>query len=771
MATISEAFNAALELHAAGRLDEAGVLYGRILDVAPDHTQTLYLAGTLMCQQSRFDEARPLLERAVAFAPDLAAAHLNLARLHARAEDWGAAARGSRRCLALDPGEAQAWELLGMAERQAGRPEEAVAAFERAHRIAPQDTGIGEKLGLLLCERGQRHLEGQRNAAAVADLARAARLLPFDDAMGFSLGAGLGELGRSAEAAAVYERVLAWSPAEPRVLHNLGVALTRIGRVNDSARTLRRAIAVDPDCSDPHEALAALFDRRDPAQAIVWSTRALELKLKQSGGPPSEPVPAAGGDVPQEQRTRDVVSFSLWGALEVYCAGAIANARLMPAMLPGWTCRFYHDGTVPPHILAELASLGAELVAMPPGSAARQGMFWRFLPADDPTVRRFLCRDCDSRPTAREIAAVEEWIASGLPFHVMRDHVMHMEPVMGGMWGGTAGLLPPMGPVIGHFVASRTGHWNDQHFLAEWLWPRIARAALVHDGVHEGQGRPFPTPPGRPAFDHVDGHVGAKLLNLVRLPPMRGPDGAEDRAEGDGRHGRLAHPAGDPHVGRSLSALGEWLEIETAFCAGFLSAGDVALDTDAGIGAHALAFSRAVGTGGRVLAFEESPGLFDCLARTLATNGLDNAVARQGSAMTWDPPSEAVDIDRLRLVRTTIRRTTIVRAGDPLDGPLARAIAERRPVLHLRIEDDAGAAGAFIRLRDLGYRLWWHIAPVFNPGNRLGTVANPFPGLVTVNALGLPPGREPPPLRSLVEIREPDAGWMDAAWRLTCDGR
>lgn len=765
MATISEAFDAALELHAAGRLDEAGVLYGRILDVAPGHSQALYLAGTLMCQQGRYDEARPLLERAVARAPDLAAAHLNLARLHARAEDWGAAARGNRRCLALDPGEASAWELLGMAERQTGRPGEAVAAFERAHRIASQDAGIGEKLGLLLCERGQRRLEEQRNAAAVADLARAARLLPFDTAMGFALGTGLSELGRNAEAAAVYERVLAWSPTEPRVLHNLGVALTRLGRVDDSARTLRRAIAADPDCSDPYEALAALFDRRDPAQAIVWSTRALELKLERSGATPSEPPPAAGAR--EEQRTRDIVSFSLWGALEVYCAGAVANARLMPAMLPRWTCRFYHDDTVPPHILAELASLGAELVAMPPGSAARQGMFWRFLPADDPTVRRFLCRDCDSRPTAREIAAVEEWIASGLPFHVMRDHVMHMEPVMGGMWGGSAGLLPPMGPAIDRFTASHTGRWNDQDFLAEWLWPRIARAVMVHDGVHESLGRPFPNPPGRPG----DGHVGAKLLNVARLPPMQAPDDPEDRVEGEGRHGRLAYPARDPHVGRSLAALGEWLDIETAFCAGFLAPGDVALDTDAGIGAHALAFSRAVGTGGRVLAFEESPGLFDCLAHTVAANGLDNVAPRRGSFTAWDPLPEAADIARLRLIRTTIGRTMISLSGGPPDGPLARAITDHRPALHLRIEDDAGAAGAFTRLRDLGYRLWWHIAPVFNPDNRLGATANPFPGLVSVNALGLPPGREPPPVRSLVEIGEPGAGWMDAAWRLTCDGR
>ncbi|CAM9970164.1 unnamed protein product, partial [Discosporangium mesarthrocarpum] len=37
-----------------------------------------------------------------------------------------------------------------------------------------------------------------------------------------------------------------------------------------------------------------------------------------------------------------------------------------------------------------------EIVAVP-----TPGMFWRFLPADDPTVDRFIVRDVDSRLNAR----------------------------------------------------------------------------------------------------------------------------------------------------------------------------------------------------------------------------------------------------------------------------------------------------------------------------------------------------------------------------------
>jgi len=749
MPTITEALDTALALHGAGRLDEAVVLYDRILGVDPQHSRTLYFAGTLLCQQGRLADGRDLLERAVAQEPSLAAAHANLAKIHGGAGDWMAALATSRRVVALAPADPPAWDLLGSAARQLGRTDAAIAALEHAHRLAPQaDSG---KLGLLLHERGRARLDERRNAAALSDLTAAAALLPFDPDLGFARVAALAELGRNREAADLCERLLAWSPAEPLVLHNLGVALIQAGHTDAWLRPLRRASRLDPDNPQPCEALAAAFDQRDPAEAVQWSTRALSSKLRAVAAEPRAALrpPGAG--------TLDVVSFSLWGSLEVYCGGALDNARRVPKDLPGWRCRFYHDDSVPAHILAELVALDAELVRMPNGRAERQGMFWRFFVADDPAVRRFLCRDCDSRMTLRELAAVRDWLTSGLPFHVMRDHVMHMEPVMGGMWGGTAGVLPPLRPEVDRFIASRSGRWNDQHFLASWLWARVAGQVLVHDGLHDGLGRPFPAPVAA-----GERHVGAKLFHLVRLPETRAGTGPEALAEATGRHGRLAFPAADPWMNRSLDALGEWLEIETALCGGFLTAGGTAMDADAGIGAHALAFAQAVGPKGRVFAVEPSPALFACLVRSFALNGgaAVTACRTVAEAAARLPANGAVDLIRV----------TLGSADAALDPAILDLIARHRPALCLRIAEDGAHRGAVARLMAMGYRLWWHIAPVFNPANRKGCSGNPFPGLVTINALALPDGRGGPP-SPLVPIDGPDSSWQAASWRMTCDGR
>ena len=61
--------------------------------------------------------------------------------------------------------------------------------------------------------------------------------------------------------------------------------------------------------------------------------------------------------------------------------------------------------------------------------------YGRYLPLLDPTVDLMVSRDLDSRLTTREQAAVEDWLNTGLAFHVMRDNPHHGTEILGGMWG------------------------------------------------------------------------------------------------------------------------------------------------------------------------------------------------------------------------------------------------------------------------------------------------------------------------------------------------
>ena len=82
------------------------------------------------------------------------------------------------------------------------------------------------------------------------------------------------------------------------------------------------------------------------------------------------------------------------------------------------------------------------------------GMLWRFLPVLDPSVDVMVSRDLDSRLTTREQAAVEEWLNTGLAFHVMRDNPQHGTEILGGMWGARmdSGLREKLGKAMSELL-------------------------------------------------------------------------------------------------------------------------------------------------------------------------------------------------------------------------------------------------------------------------------------------------------------------------------
>ena len=213
--------------------------------------------------------------------------------------------------------------------------------------------------------------------------------------------------------------------------------------------------------------------------AIRYGQRALELRDAHACRSPP-PVPIA---VPARAPTgASVISFSLWGDAPFYCYGAMINLVLSRTVYPGWTCRFYVDAKVPAACVAYLRHNGADVRNIEdeyPGV----GLFQRFLVMSDPGVGRFLVRDCDARLSMAEANLVWQWIASGYPFHVVRDHVLHNELMIGCTWAGRADcgidIVALMQRYFAHGPTAKYGH--DQRMLGLMVWPLIRNHCLVHD--------------------------------------------------------------------------------------------------------------------------------------------------------------------------------------------------------------------------------------------------------------------------------------------------
>jgi FkbM family methyltransferase len=249
------------------------------------------------------------------------------------------------------------------------------------------------------------------------------------------------------------------------------------------------------------------------------------------------------------------------------------------------------------------------------------------------------------------------------------------------------------------------------------------------------------------------------------------------------RYGPFLYNVNDRYVGQSYAAYGEWKENEIALFRRFVRDGQVVLDIGANIGQHTLFFAQTVGHQGAVLAFEPQRLFYQTLCANMALNQVVRAYCHHAAVgfasgrlpvpvrVPWlpnfnysalilhgpeEPDTELVEllcIDDLALRRCDFMKVETVGMEREVLAGAVRTIRDLRPVLYvendvigyaagggnvLREDNDARSLALIAQLRDLGYDLYWHVAPFFNPANFKRHAVNIFGALASVNMLGLP---------------------------------
>ena len=305
---------------------------------------------------------------------------------------------------------------------------------------------------------------------------------------------------------------------------NLSRLYQLAGRVEKGRRFLDRTFPDYADTPTGNDVMCSFSSHvGDVAAARRYGTRSLELKDQLTI---DVPAPSYGPrrDFDFRSPRRNIIAYSLFGRDDRYLVPALHNARAIKYIYHGWTPRFYVDATVPAPVLASLREEGAEVVVVPTDRypAARYGLFWRFFVIDD-DVDFFLMRDADSIVTVREKVAVDEWLASGRHFHLMRDHPVHSELILAGMWGGAVGTIDGISDRIDRYLNARSrtlfDTTLDQQFLRTEIWPLIRGSVLMHDGQFA-----FGTPRDFPSVGtiHPRKHVGQNDFGFFRYRPKDG---------------------------------------------------------------------------------------------------------------------------------------------------------------------------------------------------------------------------------------------------------
>jgi tetratricopeptide (TPR) repeat protein len=136
-----------------------------------------------------------------------------------------------------------ALERQGLAQKTAGRLDDAIASFTQLTRLTPQSHGAFYNLG-------NTYLAANRMAEAVVAYRRAVRLAPRFAHAHNNLGLALLSLGQTELAAGSFARGVALDPANPGTQHLTGHALLRLNRAAEAVPYLREA-----DRLAPHQAV------------------------------------------------------------------------------------------------------------------------------------------------------------------------------------------------------------------------------------------------------------------------------------------------------------------------------------------------------------------------------------------------------------------------------------------------------------------------------------------------------------------------------------
>ena len=178
---------------------------------------------------------------------------------------------------------------------------------------------------------------------------------------------------------------------------------------------------------------------------------------------------------------KKVIAFSLYGKHPKYTKGAVANARHANRAYPGWVCRFYVADDVPKGIVSRLRTHGAEVVNMGQRFGS-EAMFWRLFAASEPENEIVIFRDSDSRFTKCELVMVNDWLASGKKFHVMRWDYSPDVSVMGGLWG-LRGHISELREPVKKCLESKN-FWlkgADEKFLNKNITPKMKGKVYINE--------------------------------------------------------------------------------------------------------------------------------------------------------------------------------------------------------------------------------------------------------------------------------------------------
>jgi FkbM family methyltransferase len=242
----------------------------------------------------------------------------------------------------------------------------------------------------------------------------------------------------------------------------------------------------------------------------------------------------------------------------------------------------------------------------------------------------------------------------------------------------------------------------------------------------------------------------------------------------------------DQYVGASLRKYGECSIGETTLFGLIVQPGTTVLEIGANIGMHTIDLSRLVGPAGAVHAFEPQRLVFQVLCANLALNSRPNVFTYQAAVgadsgtllVPWlDPDANhnfggvslfgaqkgesvpVLTIDGLGLRACHLIKVDVEGMETEVLRGASATIARFRPMLYVENDRSDRSAELIALVQSYGYRLYWHLPPLYNAENFRGDTENIFGNIVSINMLCVP-SEVPQTLAMFREVTGPSDTWQ-----------
>jgi tetratricopeptide (TPR) repeat protein len=265
----TERFQQAAEAMRAGNLDQAGDGFASIVKDAPQFAEAYLNLGLVREEQGRHGDAIASFQKALELKPRLRGANLFLGVAEFRSNRLDAAIVALHKETAAYPKDAIAWMWLGVVQLEQGNGEDAAEALDKAAKLSPENIDILYHRGrahLFVSNESYsrmfkadpkswrvRELLAEANAGAerhmdaIAEYEAAIKLAPNEPRLHEELGTEYRLAGKMQEAEQAYLKELEIDPENTTAQYKLGVIAIEMGNPARGKSLIEGALRVKPD--------------------------------------------------------------------------------------------------------------------------------------------------------------------------------------------------------------------------------------------------------------------------------------------------------------------------------------------------------------------------------------------------------------------------------------------------------------------------------------------------------------------------------------------